>query len=146
MVDLVFEDIEEIPGVNSEFLFSWYTQVCELEGKCLGDITVIFCSDEYLLTMNRTYLNHDYYTDIITFDYTEGDVLSGDLFISLDRVRENAFDRGLVFEDELHRVCVHGLLHLCGYGDKSVDEESAMRSKEDDMLILRKFHVEHLKG
>lgn len=146
MVDLVFEDIEEIPGVNSEFLFSWYTQVCELEGKCLGDITVIFCSDEYLLTMNRTYLNHDYYTDIITFDYTEGDVLSGDLFISLDRVRENAFDRGLVFEDELHRVCVHGLLHLCGYGDKSVDEESAMRSKEDDVLILRKFHVEHLKG
>lgn len=146
MVDLVFEDIEEIPGVNSEFLFSWYTQVCELEGKCLGDITVIFCSDEYLLTMNKTYLNHDYYTDIITFDYTEGDVLSGDLFISLDRVRENAFNMGLAFEDELHRVCVHGLLHLCGYRDKSVDEESAMRSKEDDMLILRKFHVEHLKG
>lgn len=146
MVDICFEDINEVPGVNPEFLFSWFTQVCELEQKDLGELTLIFCSDEYLLEMNREHLDHDYYTDIITFDYTDADLVSGDLFISVDRVADNANELKTVFQDELHRVCVHGLLHLCGYKDKSEKDELLMRSKEDQMLDLRKFHVEHLKA
>lgn len=145
MVDVCFEGIEEFPGVNSDFLFSWYKNVCSVEHKVLGAVTVVLCSDDYLLEMNKQYLQHDYYTDIITFDYTEEDVVSGDLFVSVDRVRENAVDLNLVFEEELHRVCVHGLLHLCGYKDKSEADELLMRSKEDEMLRLRVFHVEHLK-
>lgn len=145
MVDVFFEDIDEVPGVNPEFLFAWYTNVCEVEGKSLGDVSLIFCSDEHLLQMNKEYLDHDYYTDIITFDYTEGSLVSGDLFISIDRVLDNANEFNVAFQDELHRVCVHGLLHLCGYKDKSDSEELLMRSKENQMLELRKFHVEHLQ-
>ena len=145
MVDVFFEDIDEVPGVNPEFLFAWYTNVCEVEGKSLGDVSLIFCSDEHLLQMNKEYLDHDYYTDIITFDYTEGSLVSGDLFISIDRVLDNANQFNVAFQDELHRVYVHGLLHLCGYKDKSDSEELLMRSKENQMLELRKFHVEHLQ-
>lgn len=146
MVEIHFEDIDEVPGVNSEFLFSWYTQVCGVESKLLGDVTLIFCSDDYLLEMNRTHLNHDYYTDIITFDYSEDNIVSGDLFISYDRVVDNATSFSSSLNDELHRVCVHGLLHLCGYKDKSEADEKLMRHKEDEMLNLRVFHVEHLKS
>jgi probable rRNA maturation factor len=146
MVEIHFEDIDKVPGVNSEFLFSWYTQVCVIEDKLLGDVTLIFCSDEYLLDMNRTHLDHDYYTDIITFDYSEGNIVSGDLFISYDRVVDNASSFSSSINDELHRVCVHGLLHLCGYKDKSKLDELLMRQKEDEMLNLRLFHVEHLKS
>ena len=146
MVEICFEDINEVPGVNSEFLFSWYSEVLEIEGKLFGDVTVIFCSDDYLLEMNKEHLDHDYYTVIITFDYTEGNVVSGDLFISVDRVSDNAQVLKIPFVDELHRVCVHGLLHLCGYKDKSESDELLMRQKEDEMLDLRKFHVEHLKA
>lgn len=145
MIDVFFEDIDEVPGVNPEFLFAWYTNVCEVEERSLGDVSLIFCSDEHLLQMNKEYLDHDYYTDIITFDYTEGSLVSGDLFISVDRVMDNANQFNVVFQDELHRVCVHGLLHLCGYKDKSDSEELLMRSKENQMLELRKFHVEHLQ-
>lgn len=144
MVEIHIEDVEEIPGINSEFLFAWFTQVCEIESKSLGDVNLIFCSDEHLLEMNRTHLDHDYYTDIITFDYTDVDVVSGDLFISVDRVRENAQDLSVEFMDELNRVCVHGLLHLCSYKDKSPADVLMMRSKEDQMLELRGFHVKHL--
>ena len=146
MVEVFFEDIIEVPGVNPEFLFAWYSNVCQVEGMQLGDVSVVFCSDEHLLQMNKEYLQHDYYTDIITFDYTEDDVVSGDLFISVDRVEENANEFDAPFQDELHRVCIHGLLHLCGYKDKSDKEEELMRSKENEMLMLRKFHVEHLKA
>lgn len=145
MVEVFFEDIEEVPGVNPEFLFAWYANVCEVESKELGEISVIFCSDEHLLEMNKEYLEHDYYTDIITFDYTQESLVSGDLFISVDRVQDNADEFDVLFQDELHRVCVHGLLHLCGYKDKSEADEELMRSKENEMLNLRKFHVEHLK-
>ncbi|TSJ46358.1 rRNA maturation RNase YbeY [Fluviicola chungangensis] len=145
MVDVFFEDIEEVPGVNPEFLFAWYSQVCENESKNLGEISVVFCSDEHLLEMNKEYLQHDYYTDIITFDYTQGDLVSGDLFISVDRVEDNADEFDVPFQDELHRVCVHGLLHLCGYKDKSSDDERLMRLKENEMLELRRFHVKHLR-
>ncbi len=146
MVEVFFEDIKEVPGVNPDFLFAWYSNVCQVEGMQLGDVSVVFCSDEHLLQMNKEYLQHDYYTDIITFDYTEDDVVSGDLFISVDRVEENANEFDAPFQDELHRVCIHGLLHLCGYKDKSDKEEELMRSKENEMLMLRKFHVEHLKA
>ena len=146
MVEVFFEDIKEVPGVNPEFLFAWYSNDCQVEGMQLGDVSVVFCSDEHLLQMNKEYLQHDYYTDIITFDYTEDDVVSGDLFISVDRVEENANEFDAPFQDELHRVCIHGLLHLCGYKDKSDKEEELMRSKENEMLMLRKFHVEHLKA
>lgn len=146
MVEIFLEDIREVPGVNPEFLFAWYTHVCTVEQKELGDITVIFCSDDYLLEMNREHLQHDYYTDIITFDYSEEMIISGDLFVSVDRVRDNAEHMSVSFFDELCRVCVHGLLHLCGYKDKSEKDELLMRQKEDEMLALRLFHVEHLKG
>lgn len=145
MVEVFFEDIDEVPGVNPEFLFAWYSQVCEVESKTLGDISIVFCSDEHLLEMNKEYLQHDYYTDIITFDYTQGDLVSGDLFVSVDRVEDNADEFDVPFQDELHRVCVHGLLHLCGYKDKLPDDEKLMRLKENEMLELRRFHVEHLK-
>ncbi|WP_294670662.1 rRNA maturation RNase YbeY [uncultured Fluviicola sp.] len=144
MVEIFFEDIEEVPGVNPEFLFAWYSNVCEVESKVLGEISIIFCSDEHLLEMNKEYLEHDYYTDIITFDYTQDNVVSGDLFISVDRVQDNADEFDTLFRDELHRVCVHGLLHLCGYKDKTESDEELMRSKENEMLELRKFHVERL--
>jgi len=146
MVEIHIEDIKEVPGINPEFLFAWFKQVAEVEQKELGDINVIFCSDEHLLEMNREHLDHDYYTDIITFDYSQDETVSGDLFISVDRVAENASDLSLTFVDELNRVCVHGLLHLCGYKDKTEADEQLMRSKEDQMLELRKFHVEHLKS
>jgi rRNA maturation RNase YbeY len=87
--------------------------------------------------MNREHLDHDYYTDIITFDFCDDDVVSGDLYISVDRVRENAFDFGVLFLDELHRVCVHGLLHLCGYGDKMAADVRVMSEREDESLLLR---------
>lgn len=146
MVEVFFENIQEVPGVNPEFLFAWYSSVCDAEKKVLGDVSVVFCSDEHLLEMNKEYLEHDYYTDIITFDYTEDTLVSGDLFISVDRVQDNAAEFNVAFQDELHRVCVHGLLHLCGYKDKSDEDEVLMRSKENEMLMLRKFHVEHLKA
>lgn len=146
MVELHIEDVDTTPSLNSEFLRSWFEQVCSVESKELGDVNVVLCSDEYLLEMNRTHLDHDYYTDIITFDYCEGDVISGDLFVSTDRVLDNANEMALEYPEELHRVCVHGFLHLCGYKDKSSEEEVMMRSKENEMLNLRSFHVKHLKG
>jgi probable rRNA maturation factor len=145
-VDLHTEDVASVKEINESFLESWYGDVCEREKKTLSDISVILCSDDYLLEMNRQYLDHDYYTDIITFDYSEEDLVSGDLFISIDRVTENANERSIAFDDELHRVCVHGLLHLIGYKDKSESEEALMRAKEDEMLKLRLFHVEHLNS
>jgi probable rRNA maturation factor len=102
----------------------------ENEKKVKGDISIIFCSDTYLLSMNREYLQHDYYTDIITFDYCEGPVVSGDLFISTDRVKENAAEFDISFKIELYRVIFHGLLHLAGYMDKTKEEKQLMRDKE----------------
>lgn len=136
MIDIYFEDTREISGITSNFYEQWLSEVTRLENKKLGDVTLIFCSDEYLLTINQTYLDHDYYTDIITFDYTEGDFVSGDLYISIDRVSENAGINDVSFVNELNRVVVHGVLHLCGYKDKSVEDEKLMRQKEDQMLGL----------
>ena len=115
----------------------WLKFVAEREGKCLGDVAVIFCSDKYILDINIKYLQHDYYTDIITFDYCEGSRLSGDLFISIDSVRENASFYGVEFADELNRVIVHGLLHLIGYDDHTPEDIALMRAKENDYLSER---------
>ena len=115
----------------------WLKEVAASEAKKLGPVSVIFCSDKYLLDINIKYLGHDYYTDIITFDYCEGDVLSGDLFISVDSVRENASFYGVEFDTELNRVIVHGLLHLIGYDDQSEEDIAMMRSKENYYLSLR---------
>ena len=137
MISVFFEDISPTPNFNSEFLVSWINKVVESENKILGELSYVFCSDEYLLEMNREHLNHDYYTDIITFDYCFENIVSGDLFISLDRVEENAKEFSITFQDELDRVCVHGVLHLCGYKDKSEADEILMRQKEDEKLKLR---------
>ena len=115
----------------------WLKFVAESETKRLGDIAVIFCSDHYILDVNMKYLQHDYFTDIITFDYCEGNVLSGDLFISIDSVRENATFYGSEFADELNRVIVHGLLHLIGYDDHTEEDIAQMRAKENYYLSQR---------
>ena len=115
----------------------WLKAVSEMESRQLGDINIIFCSDSYLLEVNKKYLNHDYYTDIITFDYCEGNILSGDLFISVDTVRDNAVFYKTDFETELNRVMVHGVLHLIGYDDHDDGDVRIMRSKEDFYLALR---------
>lgn len=115
----------------------WLRLVAESEIRRLGDITIIFCSDNYILDVNQKYLQHDYFTDIITFDYCEGDKLSGDLFISVDSVRENAIEYGTEFEEELHRVIVHGILHLIGYDDHTEEDIAVMRKKENYYLSLR---------
>ncbi len=115
----------------------WLKLVAGSEIRSIGDVNIIFCSDKYILDVNLRYLHHGYYTDIITFDYCEGKKLSGDLFISIDTVRENALEYGVEFDDELHRVMVHGLLHLIGYDDHTPEEEKIIHEKEDYYLKLR---------
>ena len=124
---------------QKRFTTKWLKIVAQSEAKALGDIGIIFCSDNYILDVNIKYLGHDYYTDIITFDYCEGDILSGDLFISIDSVRENASFYGVDFPMELNRVIVHGLLHLIGYDDHSEEDIAVMRAKENYYLGLREI-------
>ncbi len=121
-------------------IYSWLNTVAAKENKQIDSLTIILCSDEFLLEMNRNYLNHDYYTDVITFDlsYTES-LINGEIYISIDRVNENAFLFNQSVKDELHRVMIHGLLHLCGYKDKTTYQKSLMRKKEDEYLNERKF-------
>ena len=114
----------------------WLKMVAESEIKKLGDISIIFCSDNYILSVNMQYLQHDYFTDIITFDYVAGNLVSGDIMISTERVGENATKFGVPFEQELHRVIIHGVLHLLGQGDKTVEEASEMRHREEKALRL----------
>lgn len=126
----------EMPSVQKTEIRNWIKQVAALHGKRVGDISYIFCNDEKILEVNRQYLKHDYYTDIITFDYTEGDKLSGDLFISLDTVRTNAEQFGQPYNTELHRVIIHGVLHLCGIDDKGPGEREIMEKNENEALSL----------
>lgn len=126
----------EMPSVQKTEIRNWIKQVAALHGKRVGDISYIFCNDEKILEVNRQYLKHDYYTDIITFDYTEGDKLSGDLFISLDTVRTNAEQFGQPYNTELHRVIIHGVLHLCGIDDKGPGEREVMEKNENEALSL----------
>lgn len=115
---------------------AWITSVVKKEGKRIGDIAYMFCDDEQVLEANISYLEHDTYTDIITFDYVEGDVVSGDILISVDRVKENANLFQCSFEQELHRVIIHGILHLLGVGDKTEEEAAVMRKREEMALAL----------
>lgn len=114
----------------------WLSEVVKRRGKSVGNINYLFCDDEYLLGVNRQYLQHDTYTDIITFDYVAGGLVSGDIMISVERVGENATGFGVPFEQELHRVIVHGVLHLLGQGDKSEAEATEMRRQEEEALAL----------
>jgi probable rRNA maturation factor len=124
---------------NESKISDWLTKVCQEEGKTLSEVSVIFCSDDYLLDVNQKHLEHDYYTDVITFDYSEGAHISGDIFISIDRVKENAHSFGVQMIDELHRIIVHGTLHLLGYKDKTASAKEQMTAKEDFYLSLRAF-------
>ncbi|MFL2585614.1 MAG: rRNA maturation RNase YbeY [Parvicellaceae bacterium] len=121
---------------NEDLVSNWINSCIGQVSKITGDLSVIFCNDEYLKTINIKYLNHDYYTDIITFDYSEKDTISGDLFISIDRVIENAKLNNVHFINELYRVIIHGVLHLCGYNDKTVKEKKEIREKENFFLNI----------
>lgn len=125
---------------NEPAFEDWISRVILSEGKKEGDINYIFCDDEYLHKLNVEYLEHDTLTDVISFDYSMGNELHGDIFISVERVADNAKDFGVTFEDELQRVIVHGILHYCGYKDKSPEEEAIMRTKEEEKIQM--FHVE----
>ena len=132
------EDIPFIPK-NKGLLRQWIKNTIRLEKSEVDEINIIFCSDEYLFRLNKEYLNHNTYTDIITFDYSVEAKRSGDIFVSIPRVKENSEKFKVPFDDELHRVFIHGILHLCGYRDKSSSEKLIMRQKEEKYLSLRPF-------
>ena len=136
MVSYFLEDID-FKFSGKRLNNAWLKAVATEESRKLGRINIIFCSDNYLLDVNMKFLQHDYYTDIITFDYCEKDILSGDLFISIDSVRVNADFFGTTFENELDRVIVHGILHLIGYDDHTEEEQKTMRSRENYYLEKR---------
>ena len=135
MIQFFFENIDKIT-IDST-LAVWLEDIILKEGKKPGDINYIFCDDEYLLQVNKEYLHHDYYTDIITFDYVKGKTISGDIFVSLPRIFDNAETLSKDFDSEFFRVLAHGILHLCGYKDKTDEEISIMRNKEDYYLNKR---------
>ena len=133
------EDVE-FSVAKSKKVIQWISLAAKSRSFEIGEINYIFCSDSYLLIINKEYLGHDYYTDIITFDQSDQEnQISGDIFISIDRVRENAETFNVSFTDELHRVMIHGVLHLIGVNDKTPDEKSEMRKLEDHYLALREF-------
>lgn len=132
-IDFFFEDTEPFK-LKKTHIKKYVKHLIDNEIKKAGDISVIICSDKYLLDINKKYLKHNYYTDIITFNYVEGDTISGDLFISIDRVKENALKFHSVWKKELYRVIFHGVLHLVGYNDKTPEESKKIREKEDIYL------------
>ena len=119
---------------KSDKISNWISETILEEGCIEGEINYIFCSDDYLLKLNQNFLEHDTFTDIISFDYSVGKELHGDIYISVDRVKENAQEFNVVFNDEMSRVIIHGVLHYCGYKDKTLEDEKQMRSKEDYYL------------
>lgn len=127
-----------MPKIPRRATSAWVRAVAAARGRRVGEVAYVFCDDEEILRVNRQYLEHDYYTDIITFDYSEDDVIAGDLFISLDTVRSNAEKFGKDYEEELHRVIIHGILHLCGINDKGPGEREIMEAAEDEALTMRK--------
>ena len=130
------EDVK-MPAIKKRETTDCIRRVASGYGKKCGDIAYIFCSDEKILEVNKAYLQHDYYTDVITFDYTEGDKISGDIFISVDTVRSNAEQFGTDYDEELHRIIIHGVLHLCGINDKGPGEREMMTRHENEALKLR---------
>ncbi len=129
----------QFPDIDRGRLEAWIAEVAGLRGRILGPLTYIFCNDDKIIEVNRQFLQHDYYTDIITFDYTRGRRISGDMFISLDTVRTNAELVGADYSTELHRVIVHGVLHLCGINDKGPGEREIMEANENQALSLLKL-------
>ena len=127
----------KFPNIKRRETTAWIKRVAATYGKKVGEVGYLFCDDEHILEVNNEYLGHDYYTDIITFDYCEDDVLNGDLVISLDTVRSNAELFGKAYDEELHRVIIHGILHLCGLNDKGPGEREQMEAAEDAALKLR---------
>lgn len=135
MVHYYTENVE-MPAIGKQDTTNWIKKVAALHGKKVGEVSYIFCDDPKILEVNVQYLQHDYFTDIITFDYTEGNKISGDLFISLDTVKTNAEQFGTPYNEELHRVIIHGILHLCGFEDKSEEAEIRIRQLENEALSL----------
>lgn len=129
------EDIK-MPSLKRRETTKWIREVAAVHQMKVGDVAYIFCSDEKILEVNKEYLQHDYYTDIITFDYTEDGIINGDVFISLDTVKSNAEEFGVTFDQELHRIIIHGILHLCGIDDKGPGERENMTAKENEALAL----------
>lgn len=136
MVSYQAENIK-FPPIKRRQTTAWIRTVAATYGKTIGDIAYIFCNDDKILEINRQHLNHDYYTDIITFDYTEGNTLHGDIFISLDTVLSNSQTQHTTYDEELHRVIIHGILHLCGINDKKPGERQQMEQAENQALSLR---------
>lgn len=136
MISYLNEGVK-MPAIKRREVSAWIKNVAASYGKKVGDIAYIFCDDEKILEVNKEYLQHDYYTDIITFDYCENDVISGDLFISLDTVKSNSKLVGATYEQELYRVIIHGILHLCGIDDKAPGAREIMEAAEDKALSMR---------
>lgn len=128
----------EMPAIDTALLDEWIAKVAATHSRVVGPLVYIFCDDEKIIEVNRQFLNHDYYTDIITFDYSRGRMVSGDMFISLDTVRTNAEMVGATYEQELHRVIIHGVLHLCGINDKGPGEREIMEANENESLRILK--------
>lgn len=128
----------KFPAIRRRETTKWIRAVAATYGRKVGEVGYLFCDDEHILEVNREYLGHDYYTDIITFDYDEGDTINGDLVISLDTIRTNAEKFGRDYDEELHRVIIHGILHLCGINDKGPGEREIMEAAEDTALAMLK--------
>jgi probable rRNA maturation factor len=141
-IEFFYEDIRPVK-IRKKHVISSIKNLINKELKLLGDLGIILCSDKYLLNMNIEYLQHNYYTDIITFNYVEGKLISGDLFISIERVKENSIEFNSIWIKELYRVIFHGVLHLIGYNDKTADEKKVMREKED--LYLREVDFSEIE-
>ena len=137
MIEVLSQNVEK-PALDWEKVEQWIVEVARRHGRRAGALTYIFCDDERILEVNRQFLNHDYYTDIITFDDTTGKLIRGDMFISLDTIATNAESVGAKYEDELMRVIIHGVLHLCGINDKGPGEREIMEAHENDALALWK--------
>ncbi|MDR0427665.1 MAG: rRNA maturation RNase YbeY [Dysgonamonadaceae bacterium] len=134
---ILYHSVEiQFPSIKRREVTNWIKKIASSHNKKIGEISYIFCSDKEILRINEQYLNHDYYTDIITFDYTEANTLSGDIFISLETVKSNSEKYLSDYQEELHRVIIHGILHLCGLKDKTPQEEQLMRESENRALTL----------
>ncbi|MGL4908941.1 MAG: rRNA maturation RNase YbeY [Bacteroidales bacterium] len=140
-INFINQDVELKFNENKNNIKKWINEIIHSESKLSSTITYIFCDDNYLLDLNKKFLNHDYLTDVITFDYTENDNISGDIFISIDRVKENAEFYKINFFCELYRVMIHGILHLCGYEDSSSTLQKKMREKENNYLLFFPTYV-----
>ena len=138
MITYLTEGVE-MPSIDQEKITAWIKEVAATYSKKVGEVTYLFCTDEHILKVNREFLQHDYYTDVITFDYCHGRVLSGDIVLSLDTVRTNAEQFNTPYETELNRVIIHGILHLCGINDKGPGEREIMEGEENKALAL--LHV-----